>query len=204
MKKFAVDFVILPPDPIMDLAIEWNRKLSESGPADIVLNKADHFPHVTLAMGCLSENNLETVKAMLLSIAGQHHALELHIPRIKTLKATSGDSTIAFDIDLTRELAALHESIVTAFKPLLTLDAVESDMLDLPPINQSSLDWINHFIPDYCFDQYWPHITVGHGETSDDFSPFSFQASRLAICHLGNHCTCREILSEVVLKGYKG
>lgn len=200
MKRFAVDVVILPPDSIMDRAIEWNRMMRKTQRENIVLDKTLCLPHISLAMGCLREEQLKDANALLQSIALQHRELELHVPNIKTVKTASGDNVISFDIDLSPELARLHESIVNAFTPFLTQNATEADLYDLRPINPSSLDWINRFIPQYCFDHFWPHITLGFGEPAIDFMPYSFQASRLAICHLGNHCTCRKILAEGLLK----
>ena len=200
MKRFAINVVLLPPDPVMDLALEWNQVLCKSRSKNIVLNKKDYLPHISMAMGCLSANQLEHANTILQSMATQHHALELRVPHIRTVETASGDSVITFDIDLSPELTGLHESIVTAFRPLLTQDVTEADINDLPPIDTSSLEWINHYIPHHCFQHFWPHITLGFGAPPRNFKPCSFQASRLAICHLGNHCTCRKILGEVFLE----
>ena len=187
----------------MDLVLEWNSVLCKDRPSNIVLDKMNCLPHISIAMGCLPADQLEHAYGILQSIANQHHVLELRVPHIKTVGTTPGDNIVTFDIDLSQELAGLHESIVTAFRSLLTQDATEADMNDLPPIDTSTLDWINHYIPHHCFGNFWPHITVGFGESPNIFQPYSFQASRLAICHLGNHCTCRSILGEVFLKPLK-
>jgi hypothetical protein len=126
--------------------------------------------------------------------------LALQAPDIKTVNTASGDRVASLDIAHSRELTMLHESIVTAFRPLLTQDVTEEDLNDAPPIDPSSLDWINHYIPDHCFQNFWPHITLGFGVLSDSFQPFSFHASRLAICHLGNYCTCSRVLAELFLE----
>lgn len=199
MKRFAVDVVILPPDPVMDLALEWNQLLCNTHPTNIVLDKLHYLPHITMAMGCLPADQLEHANALLQSIASRHHVLELQVPHLKTVDTSSGDTIVTFDIDLSTELAALHESIVTAFSPLLSRDVTEADIYDPPPIEPSALDWINHYIPHYCFQHFWPHITLGFGEAPANFKAYSFKASRLAICHLGNHCTCRSILGEAFL-----
>jgi len=199
MKRFAVDVVILPPDPVMDLALEWNRLLCKTHPTNIVLNKMNCLPHITIAMGCLPANQLEHANELLQSIASQHHILELQVPHLKTEDTSSGNTVVTFDIDVSPELIRVHELIIAAFSPLLSQDATEADIYDPPPIDPSALDWINHFIPHYSFEHFWPHITLGFGEPHANFKPYSFKASRLAICHLGNHCTCRSILGEAFL-----
>ncbi len=200
MKKFAINVVILPPDQVMDLALEWNQMLCKARPANIALGKSQYLPHISMVMGCIREEQLDQANALLQSIAAKHSALNLQVPNIRTVSGASGNSVITLDINLTRELAALHESIVDAFRPLLTQDADESAINDIPPISSDAIFWINHYIPDQCFDQFWPHITLGFGDPPPNFRPISFQGSRLAICHLGNHCTCRTILAEAILR----
>jgi hypothetical protein len=194
MKRFAIDVVILPPDNVTELAIEHNRTLLANNPHKLVLGKNRNLPHISLLMGCLAEDKLEDAIALLHSLIARHHILELSISGIQTDK-----SILSFDIARSKELIALHEEVVTSFNSLLTHDANEDDVDDPPPIEKSSLDWINRFIPHSCFNNYWPHITIGFGHDNIKFEPVAFQASRLAICHLGNHCTCTRILAEVSL-----
>ena len=198
MKRFAVDVVMLPPDPVMDVAIEWNQMLLKTGPQTILLDKRQRLPHISMAMGCLQADKLEKAKAILRSIATVYHTIELRVPQIRT-SPTASATVVSFDIELSRKVAALHESIVRSLWPLLTQDAKDEDINDLPPIETSSLQWINNYIPNHCYDRFWPHITLGFGEPTRQLQPFTFEASRLAICHLGNHCTCTRILCETVL-----
>jgi hypothetical protein len=150
-------------------------------------------------MGCIYADQVDDASGILKSIATQHRALDLHVPSIRTVSTASG-KVISFDIMLTRELAALHESIVGAFKPILTQDVDDDAIDDSPPISPDAIAWINHYIPDQCLDHFWPHITLGFGDPSAAFQPISFLGSRLAICHIGNYCTCRTILAETFLK----
>jgi hypothetical protein len=200
MKKLAINVVMLPPDPVMDLALEWNKILCKARPANIVLGKSEYVPHISMVMGCIREEQLDQANELLQSLATQHSALALQVPNIRTVSSASGNSVITLNINLTLELAALHESIVDAFRPLLSQDADEAAINDIPPISSDAILWINHYIPDQCFDHFWPHITLGFGDPPRTFQPISFQGSRLAICHLGNYCTCRTILSEAILK----
>ena len=200
MKRYAVNVAILPPEPVMDLALEWNKKLVKNRAANITLDKTNFMPHVSLVMGCLRADQLDRANEILQSIAGRHKTLDLKIPHIRTVNTSSGDTVITFDINPTDELTKLHESVVNAFKPLLTQDAISDDVHGPPPINNAALNWINNYVPHHCFDHFWPHITIGFGESPGHVTSSSFQASRLAICHLGNHCTCRNILGETSLR----
>ncbi len=77
-----------------------------------------------------------------------------------------------------------------------------------PEAGESTLLWIKHYPEKSSFENFFPHITIGYGEI-DDYSfgsrkagslPMRFTASKLALCHLGNHCTCRKILASAELR----
>lgn len=199
MTRFAIDIVLIPPDNVIDLAIDFNRTLLNDHPSDRILNKTNRLPHVSLLMGCLAADQLQRAKAILQSIADRHDYLNLHVTSIHTVK-TAGGNIVSFEIERDPKIVALHESIVSAFSSLLTQDSTAKDLNDDPPIEQSSIEWINRYISDHSLKGFWPHITLGPGSNIQQFKPFSFQANRLAICHLGNHCTCTEVLGETILR----
>lgn len=196
MKRFAIDIVLLPPEPVMNIILEWNKNLIRNDARNLMLNKHDILPHISLVMGCLSSDKLATAQKILQSILKNHNMLELQAPAVRTLGAPDHRIVATLDIALNAALIKLHESIVNAFRPLLTQDASELNLFDSPPIDHSTLEWINDFIPHHCFENFWPHITLGFGAPTTAFKPFAFQVTRIAICHLGNHCTCRKILAE--------
>ncbi|HEX6890965.1 MAG TPA: 2'-5' RNA ligase family protein [Chryseolinea sp.] len=198
MKKFAVDIVILPPDGVMDTAIALNKRHCNT---NIVLDKDNCLPHVSLVMGCITSEGLERAPLILKTIGSQFKVMELTATAIRTVGTAAGD-VIAIDIKPNRELQELHESVVNAFSPLLSGEAVEADLMGGADVNPLTLKWINSFIKQSSFDNFWPHITVGYlrtGANPETIESFSFNASRLAIGHLGNFCTCREILIEASL-----
>jgi 2'-5' RNA ligase len=194
MKRFAVDFVILPPARVMDVAVSLNKRLCNT---KIVLDKENCLPHISLLMGCLRLEELERAQSILKSVASRHKKMKLNVSGIRTVGTSAGD-VIALDIEPNDELQTLHETVVDAFASLLSTDATAADVLGGSPAD-STLEWINSYIQQSSFDNFWPHITLGYlkaGANSETIEPFSFTASRLAICHLGNYCTCRKILRE--------
>ena len=199
MKRLAVDFVLLPPTPLMDEVISLNNRLCNS---NIILDRDKCFPHISLLMGCLTHDALVNAKSVLRTIASQTKVMLLKIPGTRTVGTEFGN-VLALDIEPDKVLQSLHESIVHTLGDSLSTDAVKADVFG-SSANDSTLGWINSFAKESSFDNFWPHITVGYlkeGSGSENIEPRSFRASRLAICHLGNYCTCRGILEEAQLVG---
>jgi len=76
---------------------------------------------------------------------------------------------------------------------------VTADMLLAPPISESTLRWITDFPEKSAFVNFFPHITIGYGEIGVFSFPGEFSVSKLALCRLGNHCTCCKALNFWVL-----
>ena len=66
-------------------------------------------------------------------------------------------------------------------------------------VAESTLLWIKNFSTESSFEKFFPHITIGFGATKALDLPIEFAPVRLAMCHLGNHCTCKKILTSICL-----
>lgn len=196
--RFAFDIALLPPEDVMDFAISLNRKFCNT---NIVLDKNNCLPHVSLLMGCLRFNQVDNVAELLRTISLQHNLINVHVSGFKSVSTPAGD-VLTLDIEEDTSLQKLHEAIVNALKPELTTDASAADLVEADSAALSTLDWINGYVQHSSFNNFWPHITIGYlntdkgGEKPDTFS---FVGARLALCHLGNYCTCRKIIKEYVL-----
>lgn len=199
MSKLAIDVALLPPADVMDLCISWNRRLADRTTQSILLNKSDLLPHVSLVMGCLPTVSLHKVENALKGNAGKWRPLRLHVNGVHVINGSP--TVVSLDIAFSDQLLLLQRELIETLKPWLTQDAEASDLFDPPPISWSTINWINRFIPDQCGERFWPHITIGHGATDVRQESFDFIARRLAVCHLGNHCTCRRVVAEVILGG---
>ncbi len=190
MSKIAIDIVLLPPEDIMDKSIEINNKLNED---PIKLNKENCLPHISLFMGAVEEEEeLSKIKKIVDEIATQFSKLSLTISRINY-------EDCGFDIKITKDLQKLHETIMTKLNNYLTHDAT-TDMCFSPlPVVEKALFWINNYKENSGFKNFHPHITLGISKIDGKELNIKFIASKLAICHLGNYCTCRKILHSVNL-----
>jgi 2'-5' RNA ligase len=198
MGKKAVDVVLLPTEAMMDRAIEVNRKLPEKSDKKIVLNKKDCLPHISLAMGCVDEKDIADIEEVLQTTAKKCSLGELRVIRVRTPANLTGEKVSSLEIERTDQLQSLHEEVMEKLSPYLNYD-VSGDMVYGTEVGESTLLWIKNYHEKSSFANFLPHITIGYGEIEDQPLPIRFAASKLALCHLGNHCTCRKILISVKL-----
>jgi len=199
MAKKAVDVVLLPDDAMMDNAIEANKELVKKFGEKIVLNKESCLPHISLAMGCVNETDLVTIEEVLRIIAEKNALPELRVVGILTSTNSAGERVSAFEVEKTKELQLLHEKVMAELAIYLSYDVTKDMIYNGGEIGESTLLWIKDYRDKSSFANFFPHITIGCGDVNDFSFQIKFTASELALCHLGNHCTCRKILASIEL-----
>jgi 2'-5' RNA ligase len=198
MSKKAVDVVLLPEDKIADKAIEFNAQLVENFGPRLVLNKKNCLPHISLAMGCINDSNLPAISSTLNEIVQQILPGWLEITDVEAQTNAVGETVLSLKIEKSYQLQSLHEQIME--KMLQFFDyKVSDDMLFDSQVELSTLNWIRDYREKSSFYHFSPHITLGYGEIVITAPRLKFKAKSLAVCHLGNHCTCRDILTSVAL-----
>ena len=198
MSRKAVDVVLLPSESMMDKAIEANAELVEKFGKKIVLNKENCLPHISLAMGCVDGGDISAVEKVLRAIAEKSSLGQLKVIGIATGTNAKGEKVSVFKIEKQEELELLHRKVMEKLAPYLSYD-VTSDMIADAEVAESTLLWIKDYREKSSFANFSPHITIGYGEIENGPFPIEFAASKLALCHLGNHCTCREVVVSVEL-----
>ncbi|UCE99679.1 MAG: hypothetical protein JSV82_01025 [Planctomycetota bacterium] len=197
MARKAVDVVLLPEKAMANKAIEVNAKLVENFGSEIVLNTENCLPHISLAVGCVDDKDIPAIHKILHSIAKENSLGTLIVSGVQI--ASVGSRTLSvFEIERTKELQSLHEKVTEMLSPYLTFD-VTADMIADAEVERFTLQWISSYKEKSSYQNFAPHITIGYGEVIDRLFPIKFIASKLAFCHLGNHCTCRKILVSVEL-----
>lgn len=201
MPKIAIDAVLLPDESMANQAIKLSERQSKKFNDKIILHKEKCLPHISLAMGAIEKSNLPEANKIIKGIASGFRMFKLNADSYHGNKIPSGDTVSEFTIEKTSALQSLHEMIMTEFKRFLTYD-VSIDMVFSPPtVEEITLYWIKNYAEKSSFENFRPHITIGFGALDNINTPIEFTASRLAICHLGNLCTCRKILFSAKLRG---
>jgi len=196
MIKKAVDVVLLPDVAMVEKAIEANRRLIARFGEEIVLNSANCLPHISLAMGATEENDIGDIERKLAVLASETKLGTLRIIGISISKDANGREVSVFVLERTRELLSLHEQVMAGISPYF-LENVAEDMVNAEKVSETTLSWIRNYAEKSAYARFLGHITIGYGAIEWDELPIEFTASKLALCHLGNHCTCTEILASV-------
>jgi hypothetical protein len=193
--KIAIDTVLIPPDEVLQLAIAINKTFPNTAAENYVLDLKTCIPHITLLMGLVKRDQLPEVCRKLDPIAKKFSPLNLKITGTHTSTRPDGKMLSTLAIENTVELQKLHEAILDEMSSLFVYEGVQREMFySPPPVNEIPLFWIKGFAKTSVREYYKPHITLGVGEPKRAVSPVQFTASKLALCHLGNYCTCRDLL----------
>ena len=200
MSKIAVDIVLLPDEAVTEESIKANRDLVGRQGRHIVLNKDTCLPHISLAMGCIESADIEPVGRLLQVVAKNCLTGGLVITGVATTLNALGRQVSAFILAQTRELQSLHERLMNEMQTYFSYDVTAEMVYGDEDVAETTLAWIRSFREKAGFRAFFPHITLGYGMIAESMTfPMHFAASRLALCHLGNHCTCRKVLTSVGL-----
>jgi 2'-5' RNA ligase len=201
MSAIAVDVVLFPDQPMAGRTIGISRKLSRNNNDKIVLNDSSSLPHISLAMGAVDLSSIDEITTILSDIAAARQTLCLKIRAFCTNVISTGETISEFSIENAPDIQSLHETVMSRLRTFFSYN-ISADMLLSPPaIEDFSLFWIRNYPKNSSLKNFSPHITLGFGTLQNVQFPPSFHASTLALCHLGNYCTCRKVLYSWPFKG---
>ncbi len=197
MSSIAVDVVLLPELSVAQWAIQINHGLVRNHDSQIVLDAEHCLPHISLAMGCIESRDIEDITHILETLAQAHPLLQVQAAGIATSTNAKGRTVSSLGIAKTQSLQRFHEDIMHHMKPFFRYDVTEDMLYGEKPVADTTLAWIRDYPNKSGFSRFLPHITLGYGNVEECSYPQLIGISRLAVCHLGNHCTCRRILAQV-------
>ncbi len=199
MSEIAVDVVLLPDPAVAQSASAANARLVERFGRHIVLDR-DHLPHISLAMGCIDADDTERIGRALARVASECPPGELAITGIATTLSAGGRQVSSFILAQTQPLQVLHERIMAAMQADFSNEVTPEMVYGDEDVAETTLAWIRHYRQKAAFKAFFPHITLGYGRVDEPMTfPMACAAQSIAVCHLGNHCTCRKILTSVEL-----
>ncbi|MBT8507642.1 hypothetical protein AZH53_04315 [Methanomicrobiaceae archaeon CYW5] len=199
-ETIAIDVVLLPPPEVAAAALALNQRLIEqTGDRSIVLDPSGCLPHVSLAMRSIPRRTLPSLTAALDRLALSSLPLDLRIAGAVAVTTESGDVVSGINLEKSEPLLILHRSVMAQVNCVPAEECAPGDLsMDAgEEIAPFTCNYVNGYADQSAYDRYSPHITLGHGDVTSLEDAAVAQTARfssLAVCHLGNHCTCREIL----------
>jgi hypothetical protein len=193
MAKMAVDVVVLPDKDMTQKAIEASIVIAMKGDRRIRLNRENCIPHISLAMGCIDDGDIAKAARVVRERAIGAGMTMLRVVGIDVSTNGAGDSVSVYRIQKTEELQRLHERLMDEMSAFFT-DDVTAGAFAAGKASPSSIDWVENYRAAASYENFYPHISLGYGELSERGFPMPFLPDKLALCHLADHCTCREVL----------
>ncbi len=199
MAQIAVDVVLIPSEEMMEKAIKANRELLKQYPNKIILDKDYCLPHISLAMGCINQKHIPDIEIILRKITQNYCIEPLHVVGVHIETNSAGEKVSVLQIEKTKSLQSLHEQVIQKLAAFFSYEVTTDMIISDDAIGESTLSWIKNYPEKSSYENFFPHITLGYGQTEIRFLPTKFTVSKLALCHLGNHCTCRKVLAKAEL-----
>jgi len=194
----AIDVVLLPPGPIMEMAIGANRTLLAGNPGGgIRLDGEDCLPHVSVAMLPARRGDIPEISAKVERITQRCSPMALTIDAVAKHRKNVGETVSTFHILRAEILQLFHKAVMNAVMPYQAAPTGPSAFSG--EASAPSVDCLLRFPKTSAYERYSPHITLGFGDLPEiipgiDF-PVRFEVTKAALCHLGSHCTCRRVLA---------
>ena len=183
----AIDVALLLPPDVNRRAIALSASLPAHEEEPLRLDE-EHLPHITLSQEFVRANELDAVHDKLDDALRGQSAVAIHI----TGGAHSG-SSVSLAVDPTSAVVALHERVMEAVRGLDRPNGGTGAFFD-PDARMKDVLWVAGYRLKSSFGAYAPHITLGRASAPPDVAPFTFDATTVAVCHLGKFCTCRRVL----------
>ena len=193
MPAIAIDLAVLLPTDTRAVIERVNARFDGAAGHGFRFD-ATHLPHVTLSQHFVNSDRLTEVCARVATVLSGLRPLDLSVTG-----ARGGRTAQALVVAPTPALQRLHEQLMDTLASYeIPGDAAAFQQDDTPP-RDADVAWVTRFRVESSFARFDPHITVGIGPDPVTTDPFTFTARTIAVCRLGQFCTCRDRLAHWTL-----
>ncbi len=202
----AVDILINPDEGSVIQARALNERMRRSVADGFALD-ATHAPHITTLQRFVRTADLDRMFEAVEKTIAETDVSALTLRAIAIRHADWGVPGQGLAVLQLRPNAAVLDyqaRLLAAISPYVetggTAAAFVTDADD-PHISQTTIDWVEDFVPGQLGDTYIPHITVGFATLTDlkeieadSVGAFDVHPASVAVYHLGNNGTARQQL----------
>ena len=193
MQLLALNVAILPPAEVRARAIDLSAALPRPESHGLRLGD-DYIPHITLVQQFIRADERELAFEKVEAVLREQSPLAL-----KVTGGGKGANAVWIAIERSPELRALHERLMEALKGVERGNGTVAAFAG-GDARVGDVMWVSSYRQKASFDNYTPHITLGHAEQPPEVTPRIFNAATIAACHLGRYCSCRTIFRSWSLR----
>jgi hypothetical protein len=206
----AID-ILLEPDAVMVRHAEAaNERLLKVFPKGFVLGKT-HQPHVSTLQRYVKTADLDKVYEAVGRVLAEENPSGWKLTAHKYYFLPWKEIGLAgIVIEPTADLLRYQQKLIDAVTPFTvatgTAEAYVTTKED-PEINQPTIEYVAHFVPNETGAKFNPHVTIGiapqdylKNMLGERFEAFTFSPTGVSVYHLGNFGTARTKLKGWELK----
>lgn len=205
----AVDILLAPDDSLLALAHRVNARMLTSvpSPPGFALDE-HHQPHITTLQRYVNTADLDQVYAAIGQLVGSidFSSLKFTAHAIAHMDMQPGVGLSAIVVKPGKEVLDFQAKLIDALEPYTgsggTAEAYVRTAAE-PDINDTTLHYIENYVPEHSGKNYMAHVTVGLAKLDDlkafeaeAFAPLTFSANSVDIYQLGNNGTAAKKLTS--------
>jgi hypothetical protein len=200
----AIDIALEPDATMIQHAEAANARLRKVFPKGYALD-ATHRPHITMLQRYVRTADLDKVYAAVGDVLAEEK------PAAWTLKAFKYDYVVwdgagltVILIERTDDLIKFQQKLIDAVAPFTVETGTAAAFFTTPAepdINQPTIDYVEHYVPDSSGAKFEPHVTVGVAPpdylktmVAEPFDAFTFAPAAMSVYQLGDFGTARKKL----------
>jgi len=202
----AIDVLIDPDEATIERAREVNQRMLKSMPQGWALDDT-HKPHITTLQRYVRTADLDHVYDAVEKTVADTDMASLSYQIVKIAHADwgfPGYGPTVLQVQVSPEVLDFQAKLVDALTPYVESGGTAAAFVTDPgeEISPTIIKWVEAFVPAQIgAGQYFPHLTVGVAKFDDlkiieaePFAPSTVHAAGVAVYHLGNNGTARELL----------
>lgn len=203
----AIDILINPDESMLQKARVANTRFRENLPDGFALDE-QHTPHITTLQRYVRTADLEQVFAAVGTVIESRDLSHLELRAAKyahlPIAALPGVGLAAMVVSPGPQLLQLQSDLIDAVTPFTESGGTAAAYVTTPQepdINEDTLRYIEHYVPDHSGPNYIAHVTVGLAQLdflaeleAKPFDEFVFHPAGFAVFKLGNNGTAQQEL----------
>ncbi len=206
----AIDTLLDPGETMIKKAVAANERLLKVFPKGFALGKT-HAPHISTLQRYVKTADLDKIYEAVGKVLAEEKPAGWKLKAYKYYYIPWKDLGLAgIVIEPTDDLIRYQQKLIDAVAPFTVKTGTAAAFVTTkedPDINQPTIDYVEHFVPNESGSKFNPHVTIGLASQDylkqmldEKFEPFTFSLAGASVYHLGNFGTARTKLKSWELK----